>query len=226
MGEIKQLTGLRFIAAFYVFMFHMVIRGVLPHFPGSIKSILGQGALGVNVFFVLSGFLLAYSHIKDFEPGYTPKRDCNICDHCFTESGVVLGNNVTLKCGIYLWNGTTLEDNVFAGPNVVFTNDVHPRSKNRGYNLRPVLVRKGASPGANSTILAGITVRRYASVGIGAVVTRDVPDYALVYGNPARQHGWVDETGEKLLADGPDCWHSVDGQRTCCETDRGLHPKD
>jgi acetyltransferase-like isoleucine patch superfamily enzyme len=161
-----------------------------------------------------------------FLAGVRVGQNCNICDHCFAESGVVLGNNVTLKCGIYLWNGTTLEDDVFVGPNVVFTNDVHPRSKNRDYTLRPVLVRKGASLGANSTILAGTTVGRYALVGIGAVVTRDVPDYALIYGNPARQHGWVDETGEKLLADGPGCWRSADGQRTYCETDRGLQPKD
>ena len=153
-------------------------------------------------------------------------RNCNICDHCFAEAGVVLGNNVTLKCGVYLWNGTTLEDDVFVGPNVVFTNDVHPRSKNRDYTLKPVLVCKGASLGANSTILAGITVGRYALVGIGAVVTRDVPDYALVYGNPARQHGWVDETGEKLLVDGPGCWRSADGQRAYSETNRGLQPED
>lgn len=151
-------------------------------------------------------------------------RNCNICDHCFAEAGVVLGDNVTLKCGIYLWHGTTLENNVFVGPNVVFTNDVHPRSKNQNYEMQPVLVRHGASLGANSTILAGTTVGRFALVGIGAVVTRDVPDYALVYGNPARQHGWVDETGVKLLAAGPGCWHSADGEHTYYETATGLKP--
>ena len=158
-------------------------------------------------------------------PGVRVGRGCNICDHCFAEAGVVLGDNVTLKCGIYLWHGTTLEDNVFVGPNVVFTNDVHPRSKNKNYQLQPVMVRQGASLGANSTILAGTTVGRYALVGIGAVVTRDVPDYALVYGNPARQRGWVDETGEKLLADGAGRWRSADGQRTYHETPAGLRPE-
>ena len=158
-------------------------------------------------------------------PGVRVGRGCNICDHCFAESGVILGDNVTLKCGIYLWQGTTLEDDVFVGPNVVFTNDVHPRSKNKNYVLHPVIVRKGASLGANSTILAGTTVGRYALVGIGAVVTRDVPDYALVYGNPARQHGWVDEAGEKLIADGPNRWRSTNGEHVYHETASGLQPE-
>ena len=158
-------------------------------------------------------------------PGVRVGRNCNICDHCFAEAGVVLGDNVTLKCGIYLWRGTTLENDVFVGPNVVFTNDVHPRSKNTNYTLAPVLIRRGASLGANSTILAGATVGRYALVGIGAVVTRNVPDYALVYGNPARQHGWVDEAGEKLLAHGTGRWRSADGQHTYLETPTGLQPE-
>lgn len=157
-------------------------------------------------------------------PGVRVGQQCNICDHCFAEAGVILGDNVTLKCGIYLWQGTTLEDDVFVGPNVVFTNDVHPRSKNKNYVLQPVIIRKGASLGANSTILAGTTVGRYALVGIGAVVTRDVPDYALVYGNPARQHGWVDETGEKLMAHSAGCWSSADGRYIYHETPSGLQP--
>lgn len=155
-------------------------------------------------------------------PGVIVGRNCNICDHCFAESGVNIGHNVTLKCGIYLWHGTTLEDDVFVGPNVVFTNDVHPRSKNTDFKLLPVSVRQGASLGANSTILAGVTVGRYALIGIGAVVTRDVPDYALVYGNPARQRGWVDETGEKLVAAGVGRWQSADGKRVFQETSSGL----
>ncbi|MCB2408506.1 acyltransferase [Hymenobacter lucidus] len=155
-------------------------------------------------------------------PGVQVGKNCNICDHCFAEAGVVLGDNVTLKCGIYLWRGTTLEDDVFVGPNVVFTNDLHPRSKNKDFTLLPIVVRKGASLGANSTLLAGTTVGRYALVGSGAVVTHDVPDYALVYGNPARQRGWVDETGEKLLAAEPGLWRSADGQRIYRETSTGL----
>ncbi|RZK34659.1 MAG: N-acetyltransferase [Hymenobacter sp.] len=124
--------------------------------------------------------------------------NCNICDHCFIENDVTIGDNVTIKCGVYLWDGITLEDDVFVGPNVVFTNDVRPRSKNTAYKLEPIIVKKGASLGANSTILAGVTIGKYALVGIGSVVTRDVPDYALVYGNPARQKGRVDEAGNKI----------------------------
>ena len=158
-------------------------------------------------------------------PGVHVGGECNICDHCFAEGGVFLGNNVTLKCGVYLWKGTTLEDNVFVGPNVVFTNDIHPRSKNKDYKLLPVLIRQGASLGANSTILAGITVGRYALIGIGSVVTRDVPDYALMYGNPARQKGWVDESGEKLIPVSAGRWRSKNGVHIYSETDNGLKPE-
>lgn len=123
--------------------------------------------------------------------------NCNICDHCFLEGGARLGNDVTLKTGVSIWDGVVLEDNVFVGPNAVFTNDLLPRSKNNAYTLRTTTVKTGASIGANATILSGITIGRFALIGIGSVVTRDVPDYALVYGNPARQHGWVNEQGEK-----------------------------
>ena len=149
-------------------------------------------------------------------------QNCNVCDHCFAEGGVVIGNNVTLKCGIYLWSGTTLEDDVFIGPNVVFTNDLRPRSKNKEYTLQHIVVRHGASLGANSTILAGVTVGRYALIGIGSVVTRDVPDYALVYGNPAKQQGWVDEAGDRLIAASNSFWVSPDGLRKYKETSSGL----
>ena len=154
-------------------------------------------------------------------PGVKVGNNCNICDHCFAEDGVVIGDNVTLKCGIYLWSGTTLENDVFVGPNVVFTNDIHPRSKNQSYNMLPVIVRTGASLGANSTILAGTTIGRYALVGIGSVVTRNVPDYALVYGNPARQWGWVDKNGNKLYSDGRGSWVSNSG-KIFLETKQGL----
>lgn len=116
-------------------------------------------------------------------------KNCNICDHCFIEGGVIIGNNVTLKCGIYLWDGLQLQDNVFLGPNVVFTNDLRPRSKNRHYTLTETIVEYGASIGANSTILAGVRIGRFSMAGIGSIITRDVKDYALVYGNPAKQHG-------------------------------------
>jgi acetyltransferase-like isoleucine patch superfamily enzyme len=163
----------------------------------------------------------AFVHIL---PNVRIGTNCNICDHCFIEGGVSIGNNVTLKSGIYLWRGITLEDNVFLGPNVVFTNDLRPRSKQHDVKLVTTEVGYGASIGANSTILAGARVGRFAMSGIGSVITRSVPDYALVYGNPARQHGWVDETGQKLLPTSPGCWRSADGQHTYRKTDSGLKP--
>ena len=163
----------------------------------------------------------AFVHVL---PGAVLGAGCNVCDHCYIESQVVIGDNVTLKCGVYLWDGITLENNVFVGPNVVFTNDLLPRSGNKDYVLRPTLVKTGASLGANSTILAGITIGQYALTGIGSVVTRDVPAHALVYGNPARQHGWVGEQGEGLEAtEGkPGGWHSVVTGQYYRETPHGL----
>lgn len=113
-------------------------------------------------------------------------RDCNICAHCFVERGAVMGDRVTLKCGVHVWDGVTLEDDVFVGPNVSFTNDRHPRSGNRGFELEHTRVRRGASIGAGAVLLPGITIGIGATIGAGAVVTRDVPDGAVVIGNPAR----------------------------------------
>lgn len=161
----------------------------------------------------------AFVHVLS---GATIGENCNICDHCFVEGAVVIGNSVTLKCGVYLWSGIILEDDVFVGPNVVFTNDIRPRSKNKDYALSPIIIAKGASLGANSTILAGVTVGRYALIGIGSVVTRDVLNHALVYGNPARQHGWVDESGQKLRASEHGRWVSADGKHHYKEEPQGL----
>ncbi|MFN5058266.1 MAG: acyltransferase [Verrucomicrobiota bacterium] len=119
-------------------------------------------------------------------PGAVIGRDGNICSHCFIENNVVVGDRVTVKCGVQLWDGVTLEDDVFVGPNATFTNDRHPRSRNPGYDMLKTLVRKGASIGANATILPGITIGAGATVGAGAVVTKDVPDGVTVIGNPAR----------------------------------------
>jgi len=148
-----------------------------------------------------------FSHVCD---GVTIGSSCNICSFCFIEKGVLIGNDVTVKCGIYLWDGITIEDNVFLGPNVVFTNDVRPRSKQ--YKApEKTIVKHGASIGANTTILAGVTIGKFAMTGIASVVTRNVPDYALVYGNPAKQHGWVDEFGEKLKQIEPLLWEDTNG---------------
>lgn len=113
-------------------------------------------------------------------------RECNICAHCTVEGGAVVGNRVTLKCGVHVWDGVILEDDVFVGPNACFTNDRHPRSGNRDFQLERTTVRRGASIGAGAILLPGVTVGVGAIVGAGAVVTRDVPDGAVVIGNPAR----------------------------------------
>jgi len=117
--------------------------------------------------------------------------DCNICDGVFVENDVVVGDRVTIKCGVQLWDGVRIEDDVFIGPNATFTNDPFPRSKEYPKEFARTLVQKGASIGANATILPGLTIGRYAMVGAGAMVTRDVPLYAIVKGNPARISGYT-----------------------------------
>ena len=128
----------------------------------------------------------AFAHVL---PGARIGRDCNLCDHTFVEGGVVIGDNVTIKCGVYLWDGLIIEDNVFLGPNATFTNDGRPRSKAYPTGFTKTHVRTGASVGANATVVCGVTIGCWAMIGAGSVVTRDVPDHALVYGNPARVKG-------------------------------------
>ena len=119
-------------------------------------------------------------------PGAIIGRDCNICSHCFIENKVVVGDRVTVKCGVQLWDGVTIEDDVCIGPNVTFTNDRHPRSGNVGFKLEPIIVKRGASVGANATILPGVVIGEGALVGAGAVVTKNVAAGVTVIGNPAR----------------------------------------
>jgi UDP-2-acetamido-3-amino-2,3-dideoxy-glucuronate N-acetyltransferase len=128
-------------------------------------------------------------------------EDCNLCDYVFVESGVSIGNRVTVKNGISLWEGISIEDDVFLGPNAVFTNDMFPRSKRHSGGLLKTKLNKGASVGANATILCGITLGKYCLIGAGAVVTKSVPDFALVTGNPARFKYWISKTGDKLVFD-------------------------
>ncbi|TDX00036.1 acyltransferase [Dinghuibacter silviterrae] len=123
---------------------------------------------------------------------------CNVNCHTFIEGDVVVGNNVTVKAGVYLWNGLRVEDDVFIGPNVTFTNDKYPRSKQYPAKFQTTLLERGCSIGGGATILGGSTVGAYAVVGAGSVVTKDVPAYALVKGCPAKICGWVDEKGNKL----------------------------
>lgn len=127
----------------------------------------------------------------------------NIYNHTFIEGGVRIGHRVTIKCGVSLWDGMTVEDEVFIGPGAVFTNDYRPRSQRYLTKPQRTLLREGCSIGANSTTLPNLTIGRWAMVGAGAVVTHDVPDYALVVGNPARWRAWVCRCGEKLFSAGP-----------------------
>ena len=140
----------------------------------------------------------AWSHILG---GAVIGKDCNLCDHTFVENDVVLGDRVTVKCGVYVWDGITIEDDVFIGPCVAFTNDKFPRSKQYPGKYARTVIRSHASIGANATILPGVTIGQYAMVGAGSVVTKDVPPYAIVRGNPARIAGYVgtEQSGKKEL---------------------------
>ena len=112
--------------------------------------------------------------------------NCNICSHCLIENDVKIGNNVTIKCGVQIWDGIEIEDDVFIGANVTFTNDKYPKSKNPDWTLLRTKICRGASIGAGSTILPGITIGTNAIVGAGSVVTKSIPDNELWLGNPAR----------------------------------------
>ena len=109
-------------------------------------------------------------------------RDCNICSHCFIENEVLIGDRVTIKCGVQIWDGMKVEDDVFIGPNVTFCNDRYPRSKNKIFRLEGIWIKKGASIGANATVLPGVIIGENAMIGAGAIVTKDVADGGKVIG--------------------------------------------
>lgn len=138
----------------------------------------------------------AFAHVMK---NVTIGDECNVGDHAFIESNVTIGNRVTIKNGVAIWEGVTIEDDIFLGPNCVFTNDLYPR---RGIWIeKPVqtLVRRGTAIGANATIVAGVTLGEFCMIGAGTVIIRDVPDFALMVGNPARQIGWVGVGAEKVV---------------------------
>jgi acetyltransferase-like isoleucine patch superfamily enzyme len=158
----------------------------MPHFQH-------ETALVETAHIGLDTRIWAYTHIL---PGARIGRDCNICDHTFIENDVVIGDRVTVKCGVQLWDGLRVEDDVFIGPNATFTNDRYPRSKRYLAEYPRTVLRHGASIGANATILPGIEIGEYAMVGAGAVVTHNAPPHSKVVGNPARIVGYVDAVAE------------------------------
>jgi UDP-2-acetamido-3-amino-2,3-dideoxy-glucuronate N-acetyltransferase len=162
----------------------------------------------------------AFAHVL---PGARIGADCNICDHVFVEGGAVIGDRVTVKNAVLVWDGVTVEDEVFLGPNMVFTNDLRPRAafKKGPDGLVGTVVRRGATIGANATVVAGIEIGSQAFVAAGAVVIRDVPAHALVAGNPARRIGWVCTCGERLQGEPRDA-----GPLACAACGRRYEPLD
>lgn len=143
----------------------------------------------------------AFAHVLS---GARVGSDCNLCDHVFIENDVVIGDRVTVKCGVQIWDGLRIEDDVFIGPNATFTNDPFPRSRRHLPRYPQTTIRRGASIGANATILPGIVIGENAMVAAGAVVTRSVPPNAIVRGNPARIAGYVDALrDDAAIADAP-----------------------
>jgi UDP-2-acetamido-3-amino-2,3-dideoxy-glucuronate N-acetyltransferase len=142
--------------------------------------------------------LWAFTHVL---PGAKIGNDCNICDFVFIENDVVIGDRVTIKSGVQLWDGIRIEDDVFIGPNVTFTNDKFPRSKQRLERYPVTKIARGASIGANSTILPGITLGEGCMIGAGSVVTKSLPAFAIAYGNPARIQGYVDSQSTPTTRD-------------------------
>ena len=151
-------------------------------------------------------------HFSHLMLGCVVGERCSIGQNVVISPGVVLGNGVKVQNNVSVYTGVTCEDNVFLGPSCVFTNVINPRSAvPRKDEFRPTRVERGASIGANATIVCGHTIGAYALIGAGAGVTRDVPPYALVVGNPARHIGWVSEYGHRLHFD-------TDGRATCPES--------
>jgi len=159
-----------------------------------------------------------FSHIMS---GAQIGEECNIGQNVVISPNVILGRNVKVQNNVSIYTGVTIEDDVFLGPSCVFTNIINPRSAvNRKNQYTPTYIRKGATIGANATIICGCRIGAYAFIGAGAVVTKDVPDFALVVGNPARQTGWVSKMGHKLLFDATGtalCPEGKDEYRLVCD---------
>lgn len=164
-----------------------------------------------------------FTHVRE---GAAIGESCVIGQNCYIASRCAVGSGVKIQNNVSLYDLVTLEDNVFVGPSAVFTNDLNPRAPYpKQGNWIPTLVREGATIGANATILCGITIGKWALVACGAVVTRDVPNYAVVKGNPAQQDGWICECGTKLIFDRntavcPSCKRHYVNQQNCVKQKR------
>ena len=137
-------------------------------------------------------------HFAHIRKGAKIGKNCNIGKDVYIDVGVEIGNNVKIQNGVSVYHGVKVEDDVFLGPHMTFTNDLYPRAFNEDWEVVPTLVKKGVSIGAHATIVCGVTIGEYAMIGAGAVVTKDVPPFGLVFGNPARLKGFVCYCGRKL----------------------------
>ncbi len=156
-------------------------------------------------------------HFSHVMPDCVIGKNCNIGQNVVISPGVFLGDNVKVQNNVSIYTGVTCESDVFLGPSMVFTNVTNPRSAiNRKDLYEKTLVKQGASIGANATIVCGNTIGRFAFIGAGTVVTKDVPDYALVVGNPGRQKGWMSEFGHRLEFDG-------NGRAVCSESNENMN---
>jgi UDP-2-acetamido-3-amino-2,3-dideoxy-glucuronate N-acetyltransferase len=165
--------------------------GAAKHFFAHPNALVESDDVGPNT------RVWAFAHVMK---GARIGADCNIGESVFIESGAILGNNVTVKNGVAVWAGVTAKDDVFLGPNCVFTNDLNPRSylKKGSDTFLKTLIGEGATVGANATVVCGIEIGRFAFIGAGAVVVRSLPDYSLVVGNPSRQIGWMCYCAQRL----------------------------
>ena len=154
-----------------------------------------------------------YSHVM---PRAIIGSNCNIGQNVFVDNDAIIGNGVKIQNNVSVYNAVILEDGVFVGPSAVFTNVINPRSFiERKTEFKNILVKKGATIGANATIVCGLSIGEYALIGAGAVVTKDVPDYGLMMGNPARQKGWISEQGHTL--------HFDDDGKAVCPGDNAIY---
>ncbi|MBL0940817.1 MAG: N-acetyltransferase [Gemmatimonadaceae bacterium] len=201
----------------------MIARAGEGHVGAAV--VLGEGALVHESAYVDDGAMIGAGtriwHFCHVNGGAVIGARCSLGQNVVVMNSVTIGDNAKIQNNVSLYEGVELEDDVFCGPSMVFTNVHNPRSAvSRKHEYRRTLVRHGASIGANATIVCGVTLGRYAFIGAGAVITRDVPDYALMAGVPARRIGWMSEAGHRMEAVGPEAGESQSEELRCTGTDR------